>query len=794
MTDSRQIFDDTTSARTEFIGRDWIIEAFDSWVADQKAEPLFLLTGEPGIGKSAFAAHLQRVRKFDAVHFCASRSAKTIDPLYFVRSISRQLSLITEFSQALLREEGIHVSIQQDIQVNYGQAIAIKIENLLVGAESPFDAFNRALLDPLAELYAGGYERRLLLLVDALDEAAQRASGVIDLLASFGDLQCHLGLFLTARPDSVALRQLRGVPSRQLTIKANNPANLKDIRAYITSSKPLFARLLREKINVAQLIKRVVAASAGNFLYLVWLIPALENGTHRLDDLNSLPLGLDGIYREFLLTRKIGENLSEWRRFYRPLLGILAVARDALSFQQLVNFVSAEEQDVFDCLLDVEQFLDPDIVPNGQYRLFHQSVSDFLCSKDKAREFWIDPICAHGAIAHAYRGTSPHWSQVNWESRDQYGLLHIAVHLGKAGRKDDLRSLLLDYAYLRGKLEAAGIAGLLSDLDMLPQDLAVARIASALRASAHALARDSKQLTAQLIGRIASGAPELDSLLAMARAAAPGCLLPLWPTLAAPGAVALWASPIHSGVVTCLAVLSSGGIVSGGQDGRLLLWNAVAGVAPPRLIGEHKDGVRCLAVLPDDRIISGGDDGRILLWDSAESGVPVRLGRHEHIVLAITVLPNGRIVSGGADCRVILWEKVVEASRSRELGRQDGAVNCLATLADGQVVSGGAGVQVRPGIWMGQLCLWDPNGGGAPLRLGQITREVTCVATLPHGGVVSGDLGGELRVWISAHDASDQTVGFKLLGRQDGKVRCVGVLPDGCIVSGGEGLRAERPG
>jgi WD40 repeat protein len=446
-------------------------------------------------------------------------------------------------------------------------------------------------------------------------------------------------------------------------------------------------------------------------------------------------------------------------------------------------------------VLDVEQFLDPNIVPNRRYRLFHQYVSDFLCSKEKAKEFWTDPIVAHGAIARAYKGTSPHWSQVNWELTDQYGLLHIAEHLVKAGREDDLRSLLLEYTYLRAKLEAAGIAGLLSDLDMLPRDLAVDRVASAMRASAHALARDSEQLTAQLIGRIASGgAPELDSLLAAAHAAAPGCLLPLWPSLATPEAVALWASRVHSGVVTCLAVLSSGGIVSGGQDGRLLLWSAVAGAAPPQLIGEHTKGVRCLAVLPDDRIISGGDDGRILLWDSAESGVPLQLGLHEHIVLAITVLPDRRIVSGGADCRVILWEQLVEASRSRELGRQDGAVNCLATLADGRVVSGGAGVQVRPGIWMGQLWLWDPNGGASPLRLGQITREVTCVATLPRGGVVSGDLGGELRVWMLPGDASDQAVGFKLLGHQGGKVRCVGVLRDGCIVSGGEGLRAERPG
>ena len=67
--------------------------------------------------------------------------------------------------------------------------------------------------------------------------------------------------------------------------------------------------------------------------------------------------------------------------------------------------------------------------------------------------------------------------------------------------------------------------------------------------------------------------------------------------------------------------------------------------------------VRAVAVLADGRVVSGGHDGRVLIWDPAyPQADPIELGRHVGAVRAVAVLPDGRVVSGGHDHRVWVWD------------------------------------------------------------------------------------------------------------------------------------------
>ncbi len=380
----------------DFTGREWVFAEIDRWLADPNGPRFFIITGEPGIGKTAIAARLTQIRNLDAFHFCIARQADTIDPLNFACFLSHRLTRIDDFAQNLLEEQGIHLEVRVDVRENYGQIIGVQIETLVVEAPSATIAFNRAVLDPLRRLYANGFDRPLLILVDALDEAVQQRGPetIVDLLVNARGLPLQVRFILTSRPEGEALRHFEQLNIPYLVLEAGGAENQADVQAYVRyrleSSNSLRSRLIEEAVELDIFVERVTEASRGNFLYLVWLLRSVEEGTQRFDTLDVLPEGLDGIYCEFLRTRRPGEDVRVWRKRYRPLLGILAAAQEALSAEQLMRFAEMGAQGVGNFLLDVQQFLDPIGVAKGQYQLYHQSVLYlvlYLNNADKSR--WL---------------------------------------------------------------------------------------------------------------------------------------------------------------------------------------------------------------------------------------------------------------------------------------------------------------------------------------------------------------------------------------------------------------------
>ena len=157
------------NAATDFIGREWVFEAIDEWLRKPDAPRCFLLTGEPGSGKSAIAARLAQFSEgqpsppaisqklgtkfLSAVYFCRATASDWIDPLTFARTISLQLTAIPQFAEALKsigdKDTHIEVKVQAGTVQPGGVVKGLVIENLVIRDLNGQEAFIRTVLDPL---------------------------------------------------------------------------------------------------------------------------------------------------------------------------------------------------------------------------------------------------------------------------------------------------------------------------------------------------------------------------------------------------------------------------------------------------------------------------------------------------------------------------------------------------------------------------------------------------------------------------------------------------------------------
>ncbi|WP_165249996.1 WD40 repeat domain-containing serine/threonine protein kinase [Paludisphaera soli] len=143
----------------------------------------------------------------------------------------------------------------------------------------------------------------------------------------------------------------------------------------------------------------------------------------------------------------------------------------------------------------------------------------------------------------------------------------------------------------------------------------------------------------------------------------------------------------HQGGVDALAVSRDGRrLATGGDDGRLLVWDSTGGPDQPILtLALGGPAILGLAFDPSgDRLVSVGEDQPPRTWDldSGRSTASPRSGRPEEASLAVAVSPSGRFTAvGGADGAVTVWDADAP-NRPRELKGHFDAVNSVVFSPD----------------------------------------------------------------------------------------------------------------
>jgi hypothetical protein len=393
-----------------FTGREWVFQAINEWLADPAGARFFLLKGEPGSGKTAISARLSQFAEgtvsppdglvylhpdfLSALHFCSARDSRWISPRVFTESLALQLAnSYPVYAKALAEKSGdrsIHIEVQQHIE--QGQGVGVFISKLDVSGATPEDAFNRIVREPFEALVVEELNRQVILLVDALDEALSSTitPSIVDLLSHTDNMPPHVRFILTTRQESRVENKFHNVNELSLSIPLDQ-RNQVDIGRYVQGRlrNDLELEKIAEQIEpeqMTQLVEIIPRKAEGNFLYARFLLDAMAKGLRSLNEWDGLPTGLDALYFDSL-NRVVELGKRDWFTEYRPLMGVLSVAQESLTLAQIQSFTYQSESSCLEYRRNLEQFIE-EVKPQEEkgeqetkYRLYHQSVMDFLHSK-----------------------------------------------------------------------------------------------------------------------------------------------------------------------------------------------------------------------------------------------------------------------------------------------------------------------------------------------------------------------------------------------------------------------------
>ena len=690
-----------------FVGREWLLTKIDEYLR-QKEGNYLVITGEPGIGKSAVAARLIQVRKIHAHYFCTALEGGKLDPSTFCASLSNQLALrLIGFSDHIVEQTSKRITGEVKIgEMAGGTAYGVFINQLIVQSKSASDAFQTLVRNPLANWCSAHKDEKVVLLVDALDEATQIDAhpNIVDLISQARDLPDQVRWVLTSRPGN----HLSRLPGARLLILDDSPENVRDLGFYIDSvlTEPtVLAALQAGNSDASEFSKRLTERSGGNFLYINYVLGGIKKDAvagRALSIDGRMPDGLEGLYLEFLDRVLANKGDNDWKHTYRPALGILATAQEGLEFNHLVSLAGVPSQEVNDVLVDLAQFLD--VSGNNETRrsrIYHTSFIDFLTDRVRNRKYWIDAGHYHRQIADKYFGEFAS----RWAECDQYGLRYLPTHLIRAGLHPKLRQLLFDFDWLQAKVDSVGLSALLADFNLLAPDVDGQLVQGAIRQMMHLLAKDKTQLAGQLIGRLGYyRTPEISELVAKASQwKGSTWLRPIIPTLSPPGAL-LQSIPAHEHRIYGVAATSDGKkLVSASLDHTPKVWDLETGEELQVLRGHTASAVRVAMMSDNRRVVSASHDGSLRVWDIENGSELFALKVHEEWINDLALTSNGLLaITASEDQTVKVIDLHSGAIRHTLEGHTKG-VWAVAVTPDGKYGLSGS--------WDNSLRVWDLERG-----------------------------------------------------------------------------------